>query len=78
MRRYDLRGCEQDFKTRLLEVLSKGLDKEVLIFIFESVPDNRLREIINAIREKNGEVLNSLKFNELDWTIVVRVNSLNE
>ncbi|MDR1460262.1 MAG: NADH-ubiquinone oxidoreductase subunit E family protein [Campylobacteraceae bacterium] len=78
MRRYDLRGCENNLKIRLLEILNEGTKNEVLIFIFESVSDEQLRDIINAIREKNGEVLNSLRFNEVDWTIVVRAKGFYE
>jgi NADH-quinone oxidoreductase subunit E len=78
MRRYDLRDYKDNFKTRLLEILDEGEKSEVLIFIFESVSDEQLKDTVSAIREKSGEVLNSLRFNEVDWTIVARAKGFNE
>ncbi|MDR0580158.1 MAG: NADH-ubiquinone oxidoreductase subunit E family protein [Campylobacteraceae bacterium] len=78
MRRYDLRNYKSDFKTRALEILDESAKEEVLIFIFESTTDEQLRDLVSAMREKNADVLNSLKFNEVDWTVTVRVKDLNE
>ncbi|MDR1554661.1 MAG: NADH-ubiquinone oxidoreductase subunit E family protein [Campylobacteraceae bacterium] len=78
MKRYDLRGYKNGFKAKFFEILEKSAQEEVLIFVFEIVSDGKLKDIIDTIREKNCEVLNSLKFNEVDWTIVVRAKSFNE
>ncbi|MDR2341536.1 MAG: NADH-ubiquinone oxidoreductase subunit E family protein [Campylobacteraceae bacterium] len=78
MRRYDLRGYKNDFKKRALEILDESAEKEVLIFIFENTANEQLKDFINAMRDKNADVLNSLKFNEVDWTITVRMKGLNE
>ncbi|MDR3177564.1 MAG: NADH-ubiquinone oxidoreductase subunit E family protein [Campylobacteraceae bacterium] len=78
MKRYDLRGYKSNFKNRALEILGESEDREVLIFIFEGVSNEQLKDVINAFREKKAEVLNSLKFNEVDWTIVARAKGLDE
>jgi NADH-quinone oxidoreductase subunit E len=78
MKRYDLREYKSVFKARLLEILNDSEEKEVLIFIFESISNESLKDLIDAIKEKEGDVLNSLRFNEVDWTIVVRAKGLNE
>ncbi|MDR3346877.1 MAG: NADH-ubiquinone oxidoreductase subunit E family protein [Campylobacteraceae bacterium] len=76
MKRYDLRGHKSDFNSRLLEILKVGKEGEVFIFLFEIVSAAGLQEVINSIKESGAEVLNSLKFNEADWTIVVKVSNV--
>ncbi|MDD5549377.1 MAG: NADH-ubiquinone oxidoreductase subunit E family protein, partial [Sulfurovaceae bacterium] len=46
--------------------------KEVGIFIFEIGDFSHIQKSADVIKEAGHELLNSLKFNEADWTIVVR------
>jgi len=73
MKRYDLRHLHDDFYDRMLELIDKDLaPKEVGIFLFEVGDFSSLQKSADVIKESGHELLNSLKFNEVDWTIVVR------
>jgi NADH-quinone oxidoreductase subunit E len=73
MKRYDLRHLHEDFYDRMLELIDKNLkDKEVGIFLFEVGDFSPIQKSADIIKEAGHELLNSLKFNEVDWTIVVR------
>ncbi len=73
MKRYDLRHLHDDFYDRMLELINKDLaPKEVGIFLFEVGDFSSLQKSADVIKESGHELLNSLKFNEVDWTIVVR------
>ncbi len=73
MKRYDLRHLHDDFYDRMLELIDKNLaTKEVGIFLFEVGDFSSLQKSADIIKESGHELMNSLKFNEVDWTIVVR------
>ena len=73
MKRYDLRHLHDDFYDRMLELIDKNLaPKEVGIFLFEVGDFSSLQKSADIIKESGHELMNSLKFNEVDWTIVVR------
>jgi NADH-quinone oxidoreductase subunit E len=73
MKRYDLRHLHENFYDRMLELIDKDLnDKEVGIFLFEVGDFSPIQKSADVIKEAGHELLNSLKFNEVDWTIVVR------
>jgi len=73
MKRYDLRHLHEDFYDRMLELIDKDLSsKEVGIFLFEIGDFSPIQKSADIIKEAGHELLNSLKFNEVDWTIVVR------
>ncbi len=72
MQRYDLRHLGDDFYTRMLEILDETQEGEVSIFIFEIGDFSAIQKSANAIKEAGYTLMNSLKFNETDWTIVVK------
>ena len=78
MVRYDLRHLHENFYDRMLELLDKEVKPgEVAIFLFEVVVNGKenfeaVQKSADLIKEAGYDLLNSLKFNEVDWTIVVR------
>ncbi len=73
MVRYDLRHLKDNFYDRMLELLEKEVKpKEVAIFLFEIGDFSSVQKSADLIKEAGHELLNSLKFNQVDWTIVVR------
>jgi NADH-quinone oxidoreductase subunit E len=73
MQRYDLRHLKDDFYDRMGELLETGLTVgEVGIFMFEIGDYSHIQKSADFIKETGHELMNSLKFNEVDWTIVVK------
>jgi len=73
MKRYDLRDLHDDFYSRMVELIDRDLkNEEVGIFLFEIGDFSSIQKSADIIKECGHELLNSLKFNEVDWTIVVR------
>jgi len=73
MKRYDLRHMHDDFYDRMLEVMEKEADYgEVIIFLFEIGDFSPIQKSADLIKEAGYTLMNSLKFNEVDWTIVVK------
>ena len=74
MQRYDLRHLKNDFYERMSELMEEGIKvDEVGIFLFEVGDFTSIQKSADLVKEKsNFELLNSLKFNEVDWTIVVK------
>jgi len=73
MKRYDLRHLHDDFYDRMLELIDKGIQVgEVAIFMFEVGDFSSIQKSADVIKESGHELMNSLKFNEVDWTIVVK------
>jgi len=73
MQRYDLRHLHDDFYERMGELLETGLTVgEVGIFMFEIGDYSHIQKSADFIKETGHELMNSLKFNEVDWTIVVK------
>ena len=73
MKRYDLRHLKDSFYDRMGELIKSDLqDGEVGIFLFEVGDFTPVQKSADMIKELGYELLNSLKFNEVDWTIVVR------
>lgn len=73
MKRYDLREHKESFYNRMEEILEKDIaPKEVVIFLFEVGDFTPVQKSADRVKELGHELLNSLKFNEVDWTIVVR------
>ncbi|BDY13285.1 NADH-ubiquinone oxidoreductase subunit E family protein [Hydrogenimonas cancrithermarum] len=73
MVRYDLRHLHDDFYDRMMELLeTKTQVGEVAIFLFEIGDFSPIQKTADMVKEAGHELLNSLKFNEADWTIVVR------
>ncbi len=73
MKRYDLRDWHDDFYDRMVELIEKDLkNEEVGIFLFEVGDFSSVQKSADVVKEHGHELLNSLKFNEVDWTVVVR------
>lgn len=73
MKRYDLRPLKDDFYDRMLELIEKGLKvDEVGIFMFEVGDYSSIQKSADTIKDSGHQLMNSLKFNEVDWTIVVK------
>jgi NADH-quinone oxidoreductase subunit E len=73
MKRYDLRHLKDDFYDRMAELIEKGLQvDEVGIFLFEVGDFSHIQKSADFVRASGHELMNSLKFNEVDWTIVVK------
>lgn len=73
MKRFDLRHLKNDFGERLEEILQTQLQKgEVGIFLFEVIEFENVQKSADIVEKSGNELLNSLRFNEVDWTIVVR------
>ncbi|HHH51920.1 MAG TPA: hypothetical protein ENK76_06085, partial [Campylobacterales bacterium] len=73
MQRYDLRHLHENFYDRMGELIESGLKVgEVGIFLFEVGNFDSIQKSADFIRESGHDLMNSLKFNEVDWTIVVK------
>ena len=73
MKRFDLRHLKADFSDRMLELMKSDIEYgEVAIFLFEIGDFSSVQKSADVIKEAGYELMNSLKFNEVDWTIVVK------
>lgn len=73
MKRYDLRPLKDNFYDRVLELMKNDIkENENAIFLFEMGDFSPIQKISDLIRENDYTLMNSLKFNEVDWTIVVK------
>ena len=72
MQRYDLRHLGNDFYGRMLEIIDETTLGEVSIFMFEIGDFSPVQKSADVIKEAGWTLMNSLKFNEADWTIVVK------
>ena len=73
MKRYDLRPLKDKFYDRMLELMDKDIkDGENAIFLFEIGDFSCVQKSSDVILEAGYTLMNSIKFNEVDWTIVVK------
>ncbi len=73
MKRYDLRHLHDDFYDRMVELIDNGLKVgEAGIFLFEVGDFSSIQKSADVIKETGHDLMNSLKFNEVDWTVVVK------
>ncbi len=73
MKRYDLRHLKENFDGRMKEIVTNEITAgEVIIFLFEIGDFSGIQRSADMMKECGCELLNSLKFNEVDWTIVVK------
>jgi NADH-quinone oxidoreductase subunit E len=79
MQRYDLRHLHDDFYDRMGELIESNLQVgEVGIFLFEVGDFSSIQKSADFVRDMGHDLMNSLKFNEVDWTIVVKKVSSEE
>ena len=73
MQRYDLRYLKNDFYDKMLEIMDKKVAKnEVAIIMFEIGDFENVQKSADVIYEAGYTLMNSIKFNEVDWTLVVK------
>lgn len=72
MIRVDLRDLKNEFYGKMLEVLKSLKDEEVVIFLFEIGDFSHIQKVADFIYENEFTLMNSLKFNEKDWTVIVK------
>jgi NADH-quinone oxidoreductase subunit E len=73
MKRYDLRPLKDNFYSRMLELMDKDIkDGENAIFLFEIGDFTHIQKSADVVYEAGYTLMNSIKFNEVDWTIVVK------
>lgn len=72
MIRVDLRDLKNEFYYKMLEVLKSLKDEEVVIFLFEIGDFSHIQKVADFIYENEFTLMNSLKFNEKDWTVIVK------
>jgi NADH-quinone oxidoreductase subunit E len=76
MKRYDLRPLKDNFYDKMLSLIDSDVkDGEVAIFLFEIGDFSSVQKSADLVKDAGYELLNSIKFNEVDWTIVVKKNS---
>ncbi len=74
MERYDLRKLKDDkLSARMVEVMDTiAKPGEVIIFMFEVGDFSPVHTSMDLMKEQGHEIMNSIKFNEVDWTLVVK------
>jgi NADH-quinone oxidoreductase subunit E len=74
MQRYDLRKKKGDAVfERMTEVIeNEAKNGEVIIFMFEVGDFSPVHKSHEIMKELGHEVMNSIKFNEVDWSLVVK------
>jgi len=73
MKRFDLRPLKDNFYDRMLELMDKDISKgENAIFLFEIGDFSCVQKSADVIKDAGYTLMNSIKFNEVDWTIVVK------
>jgi len=73
MKRYDLRDLKSNFTNRLVEIMSSEIcEDENGIFLFEVGDFSPIQNVADIVKQNNWTLMNSLKFNEVDWTVVIK------
>ena len=73
MKRFDLRPLKDDFYDRMFELLSNDIkEDENAIFLFEIGDFSPIQKVADLVKENEYILMNSLKFNEVDWTVVIK------
>jgi NADH-quinone oxidoreductase subunit E len=73
MKRYDLRPLKDNFYDRMVELINNDLKNgENGIFLFEIGDFSPIQKVADIVKENSWTLMNSLKFNEVDWTVVIK------
>ena len=73
MQRFDLRHLKDNFYDKMIQTIESDLKpEEVGIFLFEVGDFTPVQKSADVVKANGHEMMNSLKFNEVDWTIVVK------
>ena len=64
---------QHDFYPRMLELLDKQIaPEETAIIMFEIGDFSNIQKSADVIYEAGYTLMNSIKFNEVDWTLVIK------
>lgn len=73
MKRFDLRHLKNNFCPRMGELIDEQLiGGEVGIFLFELGDFDNVGKSADFIKNRGDELMNSIRFNQVDWTLVVK------
>lgn len=72
MRRVDLRHLKSEFLSALGQQIKAGEAGEVIVFLFEIGDFSGVTKAVNLAYNLNCEVMNSLKFNQVDWVLTIK------
>jgi NADH-quinone oxidoreductase subunit E len=74
MQRYDLRKYKDEkLYNRMKEIMDTiAKEGEVMIFMFEVGDFSPVTKAMEVMKADGHEIMNSLKFNEVDWTLTVK------
>ena len=73
MQRFDLRHLKDNFYDKMIDTLATEVKpEEVAIFLFEVGDFSPVQKSADVVKANGHELMNSVKFNEVDWTIVVK------
>ncbi len=73
MKRFDLRHLKSDFYDKMGEIIDRELDSgEIGIFLFEKGEHENVEKSAMYVKERGHTLMNSLQFNHVDWTIVMK------
>jgi NADH-quinone oxidoreductase subunit E len=73
MIRYDLRPLKDNFYDRMLELMASEIQPdESAIFLFEIGDFTPIQKVADLVFENEYTLMNSIKFNEVDWTVVIK------
>lgn len=73
MKRYDLRNHKENFIPRMVEIMNSEITEgENGIFLFEIGDFSSVQASADCVKENGWTLMNSLKFNEVDWTVVIK------
>ena len=73
MQRFDLRHLKNNFYDKMIHTIDTQVkNDEIAIFLFEVGDFSSVQKSADLIKQNGHELMNSLKFNEVDWTIVVK------
>lgn len=75
MRRIDLRKSKDLFSELKTQIDSMN-DKDVLVVLFEIGDFSNVEKSFEFVYENNCKILNSLKFNQMDWMLCIKKESL--
>jgi len=73
MKRFDLRNHKDNFLPRMVELINSEIEQgENAIIMFEIGDFSSVQASADCVKENGWTLMNSLKYNEVDWTIVVK------
>lgn len=73
MKRFDLRHLGAEFGVRMVEIIEQNLcENEIGIFLFEVGDFSPVKQSANLVAQNGWTLMNSLRFNEVDWTITIK------